>query len=69
MFNRSFFEKYLEARDELVLEQDPLQQLAKDGELMVYSHTGFWQPMDTYRELKLLQGYWNDGKAPWKIWE
>lgn len=69
VFNRSFFEKYLDVRDELVLEQDPLKQLAKDGELMVYLHTGFWQPMDTYRELKLLQGYWSDGKAPWKIWE
>ena len=37
--------------------------------VMAFTHKEFWQPMDTYRELKLLQGYWNDGKAPWKIWE
>ena len=35
---------------------------------MVYAHEGFWQPMDTYREFKLLNDCWNSGQAPWKIW-
>jgi glucose-1-phosphate cytidylyltransferase len=36
---------------------------------MAWPHEGFWQPMDTYRELKLLQELWNSGSAPWKVWE
>ena len=67
VFNRSFFEKYLDVRDELVLEQDPLKQLAKDGELMVYLHTGFWQPMDRKRDLDYLQELWESGEAPWQV--
>lgn len=69
VFNRPFLERYLEPRDALVLEQEPLQRLARDGELMVYVHDGFWQPMDTYRELNLLEQYWSSGAAPWKVWE
>ena len=49
------------------LEQEPLQALAKDGELMAWRHEGFWQPMDTYRESKLLNELWETG-APWKVW-
>ena len=36
---------------------------------MVYEHDGFWQPMDTYREVKVLEQYWASGAAPWKVWE
>jgi glucose-1-phosphate cytidylyltransferase len=43
--------------------------LARDGELMAYIHRGFWQPMDTPRELKLLNELWASGRAPWKIWK
>lgn len=68
VFDRSFAERYLTADDALVLEQEPLQRLARDGELGVYVHDGFWQPMDTYRELKLLDQYWESGTAPWKVW-
>ena len=68
VFNRCFIEQYLEPRDSLVLEQEPLQRLARDGQLGVYIHDGFWQPMDTYRELKLLEQYWESGAAPWKVW-
>ena len=50
------------------LEAGVLEQLAARGELSVYRHTGFWQCMDTYRELCLLQEYWQDGRAPWKSW-
>ncbi len=54
--------------EECVLEQEPLNQLAADGELMAYKHYGFWQPMDTYRESTMLNQLWNEGNAPWKKW-
>ena len=50
----------------LILEHEPLQHLATDGELMLYEHHGFWQPMDTYREWKLLGELWETGAAPWR---
>ena len=49
-------------------EQEPLAGLAKDGELMAYVHSGFWQPMDTLRERNLLEELWQSGRAPWKRW-
>jgi glucose-1-phosphate cytidylyltransferase len=57
---------YLDDDPGLILEQQPLQRLATDGELMLYEHHGFWQPMDTYREWKLLGDMWDTGKAPWQ---
>ena len=51
-----------------VWEQDPLVGLAKDGELMVYEHNGFWQPLDTLRDKSHLEEIWASGKAPWKTW-
>jgi glucose-1-phosphate cytidylyltransferase len=53
--------------DECVLEDAPLQALAKDGELQAYRHDGFFQPMDTYRETRLLNDLWASG-APWAVW-
>jgi glucose-1-phosphate cytidylyltransferase len=53
----------------LVFEQSPLKQLAHDGELMAFRHEGFWQPMDSSRDHKLLNELWNSGSAPWKTWE
>lgn len=58
---------YIEG-DETVLEQRPLEQLAKEGQLMSYIHKGFWQCMDTKREKDILERYWKSGKAPWKVW-
>jgi glucose-1-phosphate cytidylyltransferase len=52
-----------------VWEQQPLAQLAADGELMAYQHEGFWQPMDTLRDKQLLEELWQSGKAPWKTWD
>ena len=69
VFEREFLDRYLEDRDDLTLESEPLQRLAADGELMVYQHNDFWQPMDTYREWKLLQDMWDTGHAPWKVWD
>ena len=51
-----------------ILEKEPVISLASISELMAYQHNSFWQPMDTYRELKLLQELWNQGNAPWKVW-
>ena len=68
VFERRFIEQYLTDDDDLVLEGEPLRRLAADGELMVWRHHGFWQPMDTYREWKLLENLWHSGDAPWKVW-
>lgn len=50
-------------------EQEPLMNLAAEGELMAYEHSGFWQPMDTLRDKQLLESLWASGKAPWKSWD
>jgi glucose-1-phosphate cytidylyltransferase len=55
--------------DDAVLEREPLEQLAAEGELMAYRHEAFWQPMDTIREKQLLESLWTRGDAPWKTWE
>ena len=60
--------KYLED-DSTIWEQEPLNNLAKDGELMAYEHDGFWQPMDTLREKIVLNDLWDNGKALWKKWK
>jgi glucose-1-phosphate cytidylyltransferase len=57
---------YLDDRDDLVLEREPLERLAADGQLMAYEHPGFWQPMDTFREWQLLNRLWDAGEAPWR---
>ena len=55
--------------DQTVWELEPLQKLAKEGNIGLFIHKGFWQPMDTLREKNLLEDLWNKNKAPWKIWE
>lgn len=55
-------------RADSVLEDEPLRTLAGEGRLGAHKHTGFWQPMDTYRESLLLNKLWNSGAAPWKTW-
>jgi glucose-1-phosphate cytidylyltransferase len=59
--------RYIEG-DDTAWEYGPMQRLANDGELMAYCHEGFWQPMDTLRDKKLLDELWASGSAPWKIW-
>jgi glucose-1-phosphate cytidylyltransferase len=66
VLNRQVF-SYLDDDDGCVLEREPLERLAKDGELMVYEHPGFWQCLDTPRDLQHLQEMWREG-APWNIW-
>lgn len=55
--------------DSTVWEQEPLMELAAQGQLMSFEHSGFWQPMDTLRDKHLLEELWQSGKAPWKSWE
>lgn len=55
--------------DHTVWEAGPLNQLAEMGELMSFEHKGFWQPMDTLREMNLLEDLWTAGSAPWKKWK
>jgi glucose-1-phosphate cytidylyltransferase len=50
-------------------EQGPLETLAKNEDLSVFKHEGFWQPMDTLRDKTYLEEFWATGKAPWKVWE
>lgn len=55
--------------DDTVFEQKPMEELAKNGQLMSYLHHGFWQCMDTRREQDMLEGYLRTGTAPWKKWK
>ncbi|MGH9153112.1 MAG: glucose-1-phosphate cytidylyltransferase [Acidimicrobiales bacterium] len=57
---------YIEG-DDTQFEREPLEQLAKDGQLMAYKHDGFWQCMDTIRDRKLLESLWATN-PPWKVW-
>lgn len=54
--------------DNTVLEREPLENLAKEGQLVTYKHCGFWQPMDTLRDKMHLEELWKSGAPPWKIW-
>jgi glucose-1-phosphate cytidylyltransferase len=55
--------------DETQWEHEPLEDLAKDGQLMAYRHDSFWQCMDTLREKHILETLWQSGNPPWKVWE
>ena len=58
---------YIE-NDTTILERDPMENMARDGQLMAYKHNGFWQPMDTLRDKNYLDDLWKSGEAPWKVW-
>jgi glucose-1-phosphate cytidylyltransferase len=66
IFNKKVF-NYL--TEDAVLEQEPLKNLVRDGELMAFKHEKFWQPMDTYREVLELNALWDSKDAPWVNWE
>jgi len=67
VFNRGIFE-YLSEDENTDLEIGPMEQLAQEGQLMVYRHSGFWACMDTLRDMDSLNDLWEKGQAPWKIW-
>ncbi|MGC9042422.1 MAG: glucose-1-phosphate cytidylyltransferase [Myxococcota bacterium] len=54
--------------DETIWEREPLERLARDGQLIAYKHYGFWKPMDTLRDKRELEELWQIGRAPWKVW-
>jgi len=54
--------------DATILEREPLEKLATNGQLGAFKHHGFWQPMDTLRDKRHLEELWDSGKAPWKVW-
>lgn len=56
------------AGDATVWEREPMENLARDGQLSVWFHDGFWHPMDTLRDKRYLEELWAKGAAPWKIW-
>ena len=57
------------AGDETLLEREPLEELARADQLMAFRHPGFWEPMDTQRDLDSLNRQWASGDAPWKVWD
>lgn len=69
VFERAFLDAYLSGREDEILEREPLMKLARDGQLMMFAHEGFWQPMDTPREYAQLNALWASGKAPWAVWK
>ena len=58
---------YIEG-DGTLFEKEPMEDLARDSELMAYKHSGFWQPMDSLRDKNQLEDSWKSGQAPWKVW-
>ncbi len=73
VFQREVFE-YLGDDPNLLIECEPLQRLAKHGQLTVYPHEGVldrgcWTGMDTYRDFKALNELWSRGDSPWKVWD
>lgn len=68
VFNKKFLE-YLTPDENCDLEFGALQKLSHDGELMAYKHDGYWQCMDTVRDMEYLNKLWNSNSPPWKVWE
>ena len=60
---------YITSGDATIWEREPLESLAQSGQLSAYRHYGFWQPMDTLRDRNVLEKYWQNGDAPWKVWQ
>jgi glucose-1-phosphate cytidylyltransferase len=67
VFERAFFD-YVTEDDGCVLEGEPLERLAKDGQLEMYAHDGYWQCMDTPRDLQHLTEAWQRPSPPWRVW-
>lgn len=66
VFDKRIF-SYLD--ESCVLEDEPFRKLASEGEMGLFQHTGFWQCMDTFKEAQALNAIWDDGDAPWKLWD
>ena len=68
VFDKEIF-NYLSDDVDCMLEREPLQKLAKDGEFYSFLHTGYWQCMDTFRDFKHLNSIWESGEVPWRVWD
>lgn len=69
VINKEFIPRYMDLPAPLALEDEPMKQCAQDGEMRVFPHNGFWQPMDTQREFHLLNELWDSGNAPWRLFD
>jgi glucose-1-phosphate cytidylyltransferase len=69
VFRRQFLDAYLDDREDLILERTPMENLARDGQLMSYVHEGFWRCMDTTRDYTSLNELWAADQAAWKVWQ
>lgn len=67
VMNRRIFD-YIDKKDSCVFEKEPMMSLARDGQLSVYQHEGFWTAMDTYKDVMYVNEMWNQSKALWKVW-
>ncbi|HKX92778.1 MAG TPA: sugar phosphate nucleotidyltransferase [Sphingomicrobium sp.] len=67
VFKREFFD-VVDKYGDVMLERQPMDDLVARGELAAYRHAGFWEPMDTMREYRLLNRLWENGEARWKVW-
>ncbi|MFL6743767.1 MAG: sugar phosphate nucleotidyltransferase, partial [Sphingomicrobium sp.] len=67
VFKREFFD-VADRYGNVMLEREPMDDLVARGELAAYRHPGFWEPMDTMREYRLLNQLWDSGEAKWKMW-
>lgn len=67
ILSHSVIDDYI-AGDETIWENEPMEKLARDGQLAAFKHKGFWQPMDTLRDKTQLETLWDSGNAPWKVW-
>jgi glucose-1-phosphate cytidylyltransferase len=59
---------YLKDGDSTIWEQNPMEEMARDGQMNAFKHADFWRPMDTLKDKYDLNDMWDNGKAPWKIW-
>ncbi len=67
VLNRRVFD-YIPDTD-CAFEQEPLHRLALDGEISIFKHDGFWMAIDTYKDIEKVNGLWNTGESPWKLWD
>tara|TARA_B100000686_G_C16798624_1_gene984248 strand:- start:1662 stop:2453 length:792 start_codon:yes stop_codon:yes gene_type:complete len=67
VFDKAIFD-YLSLDENCILEHGPIENLVEKGQLMVFQHQGFWQCMDTQRDMNHLNSLWDNGEPPWKVW-
>ncbi|OAS20741.1 glucose-1-phosphate cytidylyltransferase [Paenibacillus oryzisoli] len=68
IFNREIF-NYVSEDEDCIFEREPLERLSEDNELMMYRHDGFWQCMDTLRDMQYLEKLWQEKNTPWNVWD